>query len=217
MAIQSLIILEQKIFKEGISVILREHLDIKIKMVCPSELMQVSQKTFSPDIIIIEIELPRLENFKLLNVLSTNWPKAKICAMSSYLSAYTVYRLFNYGVNGYFDKQCSADIMVDMIKQVLSGKRYLSRPMPGLEMASDGSVRISKRAPKVSEATLTPREFEVLKHILSGLRPREIAEICKISIKTYETHRNNITNKTNIKNLAALTKYAIREGVITLD
>ena len=93
----------------------------------------------------------------------------------------------------------------------------MKRPIPGLEIASDGSVRISKRGPKVSEATLTPREFELFKYILSGLRSREIAEICKIFIKTYETHRNNITNKINIQNLAALTKYAIREGVIIFD
>jgi len=217
MVIQSLIILEQKIFKEGISVLLNEQLDINLKLVCPGEVGQIAHDDFSPDIIILEIELPHLENFNLLNYLSATWPHAKICAMSSYLSAFTVYRLFKYGVIGYFDKKCSSQTLVEMINEVLLGKRYLSREIPGLEIGLDGNVRISKKAPKVSEATLTPREIEVLKYILSGLRPKEIAEVCNISIKTYETHRNNITNKTNIQNLAALTKYAIREGVITLD
>lgn len=120
-------------------------------------------------------------------------------------------RFFKAGGSAYIGQGCTIAELLSAIDVVRGGGRYVGGPVGDADASTPGT---SQRGPRLP---LTARQREILRLIAEGNSTRRIARLLKISVKTVESHRQNLMARLDLYNVAALTKYAIREGISTLD
>jgi NarL family two-component system response regulator LiaR len=158
----------------------------------------------TPDIVIMDISMPDLNGIDATKqILSIN-SNIKVIALSMYSDKAYVTGMLNAGVSGYLIKSCSFKELLLAINTVLSGKIYLCE-------------KVTPTVVKKSDPKLSPREREVLQLLSEGQKTNTIAEKLNISPKTVSTHIANIKTKLNSHSIAALTKFAISQGITTIE
>jgi two-component system, NarL family, response regulator NreC len=172
-------------------------------------------KEQSPDIVIMDISMPDLNGIEATRQIMAESPGVKVIALSMHSDSLFVLNMFKAGASGYLLKDCALEELVKAIRTVMSRKAYIS---PGI---SDTVIKdfISGWTSPDSTAysVLTPREREVLQLMAEGRSTAQIAESLCVSVKTVEAHRKQLMTKLDIHSVAELTKYAIRQGLTTLD
>jgi DNA-binding NarL/FixJ family response regulator len=167
-----------------------------------------------PDIIIMGVAMPDLDGIAATRRITSEFPSIKVIALSMYSNKLFVMDMFEAGASGYLLKQCASTELEEAIKAVLNNEMYISSKVAGVVL--DSCARRPIMAQK-STAILTDRECEVLRLVANGKSTKEIAQTLKKSIQTIDMHRRQIMRKLGIQSVAQLTKYAIREGLTTVD
>lgn len=174
----------------------------------------------APDICLLDISMPELNGIDAIPQLRRAAPAVKILVLTMHSGSDYVNSALQAGAQGYLLKDSAVDELADAIRALQQGRPYLGRRVadallyefarqaPGLE----GSPRGVDEVP-----LLTPRQREVLQRIAEGRSTREIAEGLHLSIKTVETHRAELMRRLGIHDVAGLTRYAIRHGLIGMD
>lgn len=139
----------------------------------------------------------------------------KVLALSMHSDRRFVARMLRSGASGYLLKDCAFEELVTAIRTAVDNRTYLSPNIANL-MIKDYLQRLSSVNSTASQI-LRPREREVLQLLSEGKTTKEIAGKLNVSVKTVETHRQQIMEKLDLHNIAQLTKYAIREGLTSLD
>ena len=171
-----------------------------------------------PDILILDIAMPRLNGIEVSKKIRNKFPETKIIILSMYDNQEYIFELFSSGVSSYLLKESVASDLISAIRAVYKGDFYLSPSISKkvingfLQVGPEG---ILKRVE--SQTILTNREREILQLIAEGYSGREIAELTKTSIKTVNAHRNNLMKKLNIHRKTELIKYAIQNGIIQIN
>ncbi len=169
---------------------------------------------FCPDVILMDINMPDLNGMDATKqILKTN-SEIKIIALSTHSNHMYVMGMLNAGASGFILKSCSFAELVEAITNVSAGKRYLCPDVTGMVM--DSALNPDKKLKKAVSIKLTTRDREVLQLVAEGKKSSEIGEMLNISKRTVDLHRRNLMDKLNIRSIAELTKYAIREGITTL-
>ena len=119
------------------------------------------------------------------------------------------------GASGFLQKNCSMDELLTAIRDVANGKSYLGSDVAGAVI--DVAMSSPNEPSSSSQTLLSPREREIVQLVAEGLSNKEIAEQIHLSEATVDTHRRNIMRKLELKGVAELTKYAIREGLVSLE
>lgn len=166
-------------------------------------------KEVKPDIVLMDICLPRMKGFETTQYIRTEYPTCKVIALTSHAEKIHIKSALKAGVDGYYLKNCSYDLLASAIKRIHSGKKTLSTDIENL-IIDDYLGRNVNTA-----ESLTQREVEILKLLAEGKSVREISEFFYISIKTVGTHRQNIYDKMGFDNLVHLVKYAIKHGIVS--
>ncbi len=167
-----------------------------------------------PDVVIMDVSMPELNGIEATRQIIAAVPETRIIALSMYSDKRFVVGMLQAGAAGFLLKDCASQDLARAINAVAAGKNYLSPEIAGV-MIEDYVHRFT-----VADATtqvLTAREREVLQLIAEGWATREIAARLYVSVKTVETHRRKIMKKLDIHSVADLTKYAIREGLTSLE
>ncbi|GAI90606.1 unnamed protein product, partial [marine sediment metagenome] len=142
-------------------------------------------------------------------------PSVKILALSMHTDQRFIEGMLRAGATGYLPKDCASEELVRAIRTVLSNQTYLS---PSIADVVRRDYLSERREADISVfRVLTEREREVLQLIAEGKNTKEIASRLQVSVKTIETFRQHIMQKLNLHSLAELTKYAIREGLTSLE
>ena len=167
-----------------------------------------------PHVIVMDVKMPDLDGIEATRQIHSELPQVKVIALSMYSDRRFVANMFKAGANGYLLKDCAFEELAQAIRLVMSNKTYLS---PGVAdvVVKDYVNQTPAPTPSVF-SVLTTREREVLQLLSEGKRTTQIAKLLHISIKTVDTHRPKIMQKLNIRSVAELTKYAIREGLTPL-
>jgi DNA-binding NarL/FixJ family response regulator len=167
-----------------------------------------------PDIVVLDIAMPQMNGEQAARELRRRYPDVKIIALSGYADRQFVRAMSKAGVRGYVLKSASGRELINALRAVAGGKHYLSPDVTGAVMtlwdepkAGDGGVATD---------SLGKREKEVLKLIAEGQRSAAIAQRMNITVATVEAHRRNILRKLQLHSAADLTRYAIRQGLISL-
>ena len=142
------------------------------------------------------------------------YPELKILVLTIHISENFINETFKAGINGYCLKDSSRSDLLNAIDSVLQGKLYLSPAIANEVMQGYLNGPDTLKDPKTWDS-ITHREREVLKLVAEGHMNKQIAPMLHISIKTVEKHRANIMAKLGLHNVAALTAYAIEQGLIT--
>jgi DNA-binding NarL/FixJ family response regulator len=168
-------------------------------------------KELAPDIIIMDVAMPDLNGIEATRQVAAEFPESKVIALSMHNDRRFVLNMLKAGAKGYLLKDCASKDLIKAIRMVVANKTFISTEIADIVVkdyvASTGSAKSS------SAELLTPREHEVLQLIVEGKTTSMIANHLKVSIKTAESHRHQIMLKLNIKSIAELTKFAIREGL----
>lgn len=207
---------DHNIIREGLAAILQKHPDIKVTAQASDGRSTVQlTKELMPDVVIMDVTMPGLNGIEAARQITSECSSVKVIALSVHASKQFVIEMLKAGASGYLLKDCVSDDLAYAIRSVAAGQNYLSPQIArvviknyinDLETLNLGSVF----------SILTHREREVLQLMAEGKSTKQIASMLNLSIKTIETHRQHLTNKLNIKNIAELTKYAIREGLTPL-
>jgi DNA-binding NarL/FixJ family response regulator len=162
-----------------------------------------------PDVVLLDVSLPDVDGMEVARTLRKAQPGLAILALSIHEEPYFVQEMLRAGADGYVVKSAAARELVQAIRTVTQGSMYLS-PAVTRHAVGKGLAALSTAA-----ARLSAREREVLILIANGKHSAEIAAKLSISVGTVDAHRRNIMTKLGLHTIAELTKYAVREGLIS--
>ena len=166
------------------------------------------------DLVIMDVAMPGLNGIEATRQVLARKPHVKVIALSMHADRRYVAEMLKAGAAGYVLKDAAFEELMTAIRQVLDGQKYLSPSITGVVLGDYVHRRDNARS---AFDALTPREREILQLLAEGKAMKEIAHILSVSIKTVETHRRAMMEKLNLYSVAELTKYAIREGLTTVD
>jgi len=170
-------------------------------------------KELSPDIVVMDVVLPRLGGIEATRRILKSKPDMKVIMLTIHDDPPFVYKSLEAGAKGYIVKEAPLDELLNAIKAVMKGDVYLSTNFPPGMI--EAYAKMMKRGKKVDDFShLTRREREILQHIAEGHTSPQIANLLYISKKTVENHRANIMVKLDIHDTAGLVRYAIKIGLI---
>lgn len=170
-----------------------------------------------PDVIIMDVGMPELNGIDATKRALDAAPEAKVIGLSMHSAGQFVNRMLEAGAAGYLLKDCAFDELTATIRRVLDGETVVGSSIPQTARTTGKATEKSTKRSGPSLTDLTQRERGVLQLLAEGKTSKDIAGICSISIKTVDTHRQHIKKKLNLGNLAELTKFAIREGLTSVD
>jgi DNA-binding NarL/FixJ family response regulator len=167
----------------------------------------------TPDLVILDLSMPRVDGFSVLRELKRSCPEIKILVLTIHESNQYVVEAFRSGADGYCVKDSSREDLLTAVRATMEGKRYISPEVTNtvLEGYLGGSRQLKT---KTAWETLTSREKEVLKLIAEDYQNKEIARILHISVKTVEKHRASLLQKLDLHSSVALTAYAYEQGLV---
>ena len=168
-----------------------------------------------PEVLVLDLMMPGLGGLEVARQMKERAPSTKVIVLSMHANdAYVVEALRN-GAAGYVLKQAEARALVDAIRAVRAGGRYLSPPLS--EEKLERWERDAKAAPFDPYDTLSTREREVLQLAAEGLTSAAIGERLAIGKRTVETHRANLQRKLGVKTQADLVRFAVKKGIVGVD
>jgi two-component system invasion response regulator UvrY len=164
----------------------------------------------SLDVAVVDISMPDLDGLEVIRVISSEFPKLPLLILSMHSEHQYVIRAIEAGAMGYITKQSAPEQLVQAIRKLNNGDRFLS---------SEAAEALAQKVAKGKNSrnlidTLSTRELQVLRYLALGKTNREIAAIYHISIKTVDTYRFRLLKKLNLRNNAELSRFAIQNHLI---
>lgn len=159
------------------------------------------------DVLIMDVTMPDLNGIDATRQLLAVSPLAKVIGLSMKDDRRCVLAMLGAGASAYLLKTAAADELLQAIREVAAGRKYVSPAIAGVVLDELAA------ASATAQTVLTPREREVLQLVAEGRSSKEIAVILNLAVPTVDTHRRQIMDKLGLRTVAQLTKYAIREGI----
>lgn len=179
------------------------------------ETVELAQKA-GAHVVVMDVAMPDLNGIEATRKLLKANPSIKVVALSGHANREFVREMLKVGASAYVLKSRAYEELVRAIREVVKGKKYLS-PDVACGVVDEYVEISSSKSVNPAFVVLTDREREVLQQIAEGRSTKEVADALSVSVKTVETHRRNIMEKLNLRSVAELTKYAIREGITSVD
>ncbi len=202
--------------REGLRALLEKELDMEVVGAADTGRSAVELAgTLQPDVVVMDMTMPDLNGIEATRQVVAVNPAIKVLALSMHSDKRFVAGALGAGASGYLLKDCALAELVRAIRIVVGGQTYLSPSIASMVVQS--YTRRLQDTDSSLLSTLTPREREVLQLIAEGRSVKEIAHTLHLSVKTVETHRQQTMNKLGIRTVAELTKFAVREGLTSLE
>ena len=217
MSVRLLLADDHVMMREGLKALLTKEADFTVVGEAENgkALVTLAQKT-SAQVVIMDVAMPDLNGIEATRKLLKLIPHSKVIALSGHANGEFVREMLKAGASAYVVKSRAYEELVWAIREVMKGKKYLSPEVAqGVVDAYVEVASASRENPAF--VVLTDRERETLQLIAEGKSTKEVADGMGVSVKTIETHRHNIMEKLNLHSVAELTKYAIREGLTSVD
>lgn len=180
---------------------------------------QAIEKTeeLSPEVVIIDISMPKLTGIEATKVIKERFPETKMLVLSMHEDEQYVLEILKSGANGYILKTAGKDELVTAIRVVAGGDDFYSPKISKMMIDKYLAITSSDDTTDFGDSQdilLTKREKEILRLIAAGLTAKKISEQLFISPRTVDTHRTNLMRKLDIKNTAGLVRFAIENNIL---
>lgn len=203
---------DHNMFINGLKMILQSKHEVLQTVNDGLELLEVL-KSQVPDLVLMDINMPKLNGYEAMLVIHKLYPDLKVIAVSMLADTTSVAKMLEAGVDGYLYKNADEAELFTAIDTVLQHDYYVTEEMKSVLHAFQRKLKdIEKGYEKQHKPLLSHREIEILKLIMEGMTNAEIADEIHLSVRTVDTHRKNILAKLDLKNTAALVKYAMEKG-----
>ena len=179
------------------------------------EAIDLVQK-FHPDLVVMDIGMPELNGIEATRHISEANPHMNIIALSIHADVDYVVEMLRAGARGYLLKDSALEELQVAIQCVCNGQTYLAQRLATL-VYGDYIRRVAPQQPKSAYDLLSQRDREIVQLLAEGYTSKEIAERLSLAVSSVETYRSHIMAKLNLRSIAALTKYAVREGITSIE
>lgn len=211
-SVRIMVVDDHKLLREGLCHVLDERPGLEVVAQADDGRQAVHlARVHRPDVVLVDVAMPGLNGVEATRKMLKENPEIKVIALTMYTDRQMVQRMLEAGATGYLTKDCAYDQLEQAVQTVMEGRFFLAPRVA--RIVNDGP---QEEAP-VNAARLTARQREVLQLYAEGHSTRQIAGELGVSIKTVETHRSHIMAKLELSTIAELTRYAIREGITSLD
>jgi DNA-binding NarL/FixJ family response regulator len=202
---------DHSIVREGLRRIVEESGDIEVVAeAADGRAAVLAVRREEPDVAVIDISMPVLDGLEVITQLKAEFPNIPILVLTMHEEHQYVIRAIETGAMGYITKQSAPEQLVNAIRKVHSGARFLTD-----DAAEALALRVAKGNQIQSPLeSLSTRELQVLRRLALGNTNREIAAAFHISIKTVDTYRSRLLKKLDLRNNADLSRFAIQNKVI---
>jgi two-component system, NarL family, response regulator NreC len=207
---------DHKIMRDGLRSLLQKLPDVEVVGEAENGRMTVGMvRDGDADLVIMDVGMPDLNGIEATRQIRSIAPGVRVLALSMHSDKRYVSEMFRAGASAYLLKDCAFEELAQAVQVVMTGRAYISPQIAG------AIVRDFVSQPTADDVSpysiLSPREREVLQLLAEGKAVKQIAAHLNISIKTVETHRQQLMSKLNVTNLAGLIKYAVREGFTSIE
>lgn len=213
MTITVLIADDHAVVRDGLRLLLENQSDISvIGEVADGRQAVEAALRLNPDVILMDLAMPLLNGADATVQIMEKQESSKIVMLSMHSTVEHVFRALQAGALGYLRKESAGSEVVDAVRRVDAGRRYLSQKIT--ESVVDDYIR--KRSVESPLDSLSPREREILQMLVEGRSGIEIASLLRVSPKTVDTYRSRMMQKLGIGDLPGLVKFALQHGLTTL-
>jgi DNA-binding NarL/FixJ family response regulator len=203
---------DHAVVRDGLRALLEAGNDLQVVGVAGNGREAVSEALrLRPDIVIMDIAMPELDGVEATRRIVERSPETRVLILSMYLSAEHIYRALQAGAQGYVLKESAGEEVVEAIRALRAGKRYLSHRIT--ETVIDDYLREGTNVSPLDSLSL--RERDVLQLVVEGRTNAAIAQALSLSPKTVETYRARIMKKLKVKDTVELVKFSMRHGLIS--
>lgn len=215
--IKIILVDDHQMFRDGVKSILHDEQNIELvgEVGNGLDLFRLLE-TVQPDLIVTDISMPDLSGIEVAKYVSENFPGIKILILSMHVREDFIIKAIEAGADGYLPKDASMNELLEAIYTISRGESYFNRKISDAILKSFISHSRPQRETEKRES-LTRRELEIIRNVVDGQTNREIADTLCISIRTVDSHKNNIMHKLNLKSSVELVKYAIKNNLANLD
>ena len=209
--IKVMLVDDHKVVREALSSVLQKEADIEVVGEAGDGATALTLiGRLQPEVVVMDIALPDISGIEVTRRLLAVHPQIRVLALSTYFDRRIVTQTLEAGATGYVHKAAGRDELLQGIRALAAGKPYLCQEIAVMLVKSpSGNDELG------AESKLGRREIEVLQLLVDGHTSARIAERLHIATSTVEVHRRNIMRKLDLHSVAELTKYAIREGLIS--
>jgi len=164
------------------------------------------------DLAIVDLSMPGMSGMELIRRVRAEWPHLPVLVLSMHAEEEYALRAFKAGANGYVTKDSAADELVAAARKVARGGTYVTT-----SLAERVVQQLNRSVDAPRHTRLSERELDVLRRIVAGERPGQIAQALHLSVKTISTHKTRIMEKLQAPGTAALVRYAMQHGLLPAD
>jgi len=206
---------DHKIIRDGLISLLST--EVGIEVVGEADNGRTAEKQvrkLKPDVVIMDIDMPKLNGIDATRLIVKERPDTKVLGLSVHSEEYCISAMLKAGVSGYLTKESSFEEVTKAIRSVYNGENFLSGSITSIVLRDHIENLKNREEVEVQEAS--NREREVIQLVAQGKSSKDIAVALSISVNTVIRHRHNIMEKFGLKNTADMTRYAVRERLISL-
>jgi DNA-binding NarL/FixJ family response regulator len=205
---------DHAVVRDGLRLVLQAHPDIEVVGEASDGRSAVTGiRRLLPDVVIMDIAMPQSNGIEATTRLHELVPTAKVVILSMHSSTEHIFRSLRAGARGYLLKESAGAEVIDAVRAVHAGSRYLSQKIA----ASVVDDYLQEGQPASPLQSLSRRELEVLQLVVEGRTSAEIATLLSLSPKTVETYRSRLMQKVGVKDVPGLVKFAIQHGLTGLQ
>jgi two-component system, NarL family, response regulator NreC len=207
---------DHKIIRDGLKALVEKESGMEVIAEAESgrKAVQLVQKQ-RPDVVIMDVSMPDMNGIEATRKIMEETPGVRVIALSMHTDRRFILDILEAGACGYVLKDRAFEELATAIRQVARGNTYICSRMAGVVVK--GYLNKTPGSSHAASSILSPREHEVLQLLAKGMKAREIAVRLNVSVKTVETYRRNVMDKLKLRSIAELTKYAVREGLVSLE
>ena len=200
---------DHKMFRSGVKLVLSQKAEWKVGIEAGNgEDFLEKPHVFAPDVVLLDIAMPKLDGFETARRALEEFPNLKIIALSMYNEEEYYYKMIEAGVKGFILKNSGVEELFHAIEEVAAGNNYFAQDLLRKIVTKINHTNSDK------QINLNTKEKEVLHAVCNGLTNKEISEKLFLSEKSIEKYRSSLLRKTNTKNSAHLVMFAIQNKII---
>lgn len=217
MSIRVILADDHTILRDGLSALLDSQKDISVigQASDGREAVRAVEEN-KVDVAILDIGMPKLNGIEAAQLIASAVPNCKVIILTMFSTSEHIYRALRAGVRGYLLKDAAGGELVDAVRTVHSGRRYLSEQVSD-KVIGDYLDAVEDGIDRSPITRLTQREREVLQLVVEGKPSAKIAEMLAVSSKTIDTYRSRIMKKLEIDDLPSLIRFSIQHGITPLE
>ena len=207
---------DEKLFRKGMQMILSDYEEVSILFEASNglELLDKLEKNTEPlDLLLLDLQMPEMDGIEVTKKIKEKYPDLKIVILTTHYSKAFILNMIELGASAYLAKDAEPENVIRTIRQVAHNGFYYDGHV--MDVIRENMVAgYPNKSVSFGPVKLTNRELEVLQLICQEKTTNEMAEELYLSPRTVEGHRNNLLEKTGVKNTAGLVIYAVRNKIV---